>query len=115
MTRIASYRFAFVLFVANAALVIGGSDARAQFGMGFMGMGMRTVPSPQEYLNAQALGNASRATMGPVSRPVYANNPNSYLSRVRDNGFTQHYSVNSRRSPGHGQQPAALVEFHSSR
>ena len=38
--------------------------------------------------------------MGPVSRPVYANNPNAYINRVRDNGFTPHYSVNSRRSPG---------------
>src|SRR5262249_17807837 len=36
-----------------------------------------------------------------VSRPVYANNPNSYLSRVRDNSFTPHYSVSSRRPPGY--------------
>jgi hypothetical protein len=68
--------------------------------MGFGFMPMRMVPSPQEFINQNAMINAQRATMGPVSRPVYADNPNSYLNRVRDNGFTPHYSVNSRRSPG---------------
>jgi hypothetical protein len=90
------------VLVATAAIEIGASDARAQFdmgGFGFMPM-MRMVPSPSETINSHALLSAQRATMGPVSRPVYANNPNSYLSRVRDNGFTPHYSVNSRRSPG---------------
>ena len=91
------------LLLAAAAIEIGASDARAQYGMGGMGMGfmgMRQVPSPQEFLNSHALVNAGRATMGPVSRPVYANNPNSYLSRIRDNGFTPLYRLNSRRSPG---------------
>ena len=89
------------VLVAAAAIEIGASDARAQYGMGGFGfMPMRMVPSPSEFINQNAMVNAQRATMGPVSRPVYANNPNSYLSRVRDNGFTPHYSVDSRRSPG---------------
>jgi hypothetical protein len=91
---------AITLLTAAAAFEFGASEAKAQWGMGMGFMPMRMVPSPQEFINQHALVNAGRATMGPVNRPVYANNPNSYLSRVRDNGFTSHYSVNSRRSPG---------------
>jgi hypothetical protein len=92
---------AVTLLAGAVALQFGASEAHAQYGMGMgMFMPMRMVPSPQEFINQHALVNAGRATMGPVNRPVYANNPNSYLSRVRDNGFTSHYGVNSRRSPG---------------
>jgi hypothetical protein len=88
------------LLVAAAALDTLAKNARAQFDMGMGFMGMRQVPSPMEGINSLALVNAQRATMGPVSRPVYANNPNSYLSRVRDNGFSAHQGVVTRRWPG---------------
>jgi hypothetical protein len=103
MTRNARHRFVFVFPVALVLIGIRATDARAEFDIGGFGMGfmpMRMVPSPGDYINSLSLIQAGRATMGPVSRPVYANNPNSYLSRVRDNGFTPHYSVSSRRSPG---------------
>jgi hypothetical protein len=103
MTSNATHRFIFVLPVALALLGIRASEARAEFDIGGFGGGfmpMRMVPSPSESINQLSLVQAGRATMGPVSRPVYANNPNSYLSRIRDNGFTPHYSVSSRRSPG---------------
>lgn len=99
MTRDTLWRFMLLLFVMTGALGIGARDARAQWGMDFGFMGFNQVPRPGDFINQQALANAGRATMGPVSRPVYANNPNSYLNRVRDNGFTSHYSLNSRRSP----------------
>ena len=106
MTRNSRRRFMSMLLVAWAALAVASSDARAQYGMGGMGfgfgMGMRTVPSPSESINQLSLVQAQRATMGPVSNNVYANNPNSYINRVRDNGFTSHYSLDSRRSPGLG-------------
>jgi hypothetical protein len=95
------HRFVFVLPVAIGLIGISSRGARADiggFGMGFMPM--RMVPSPSDYINSLSLIQAGRATMGPVSRPVYANNPNSYLTRVRDNGFTPHYNISSRRSPG---------------
>jgi hypothetical protein len=103
MTSNARHRFVFMLPAALALIGISAIDARAEFDIGGFGMGfmpMRMVPSPSESINALSLVQAGRATMGPVSRPVYANNPNSYLSRIRDNGFTPHYSVSSRRSPG---------------
>ena len=65
--------------------------------MGRLGMGFRTVPSPTDFLNQHALINAQRAS-GPTSNNVYAGNPNSYVNRVRDNGFTPSYNVQRRRS-----------------
>ncbi len=90
------------LLVAVAALEFGISDARAQYGggMGWGFMGMGGVPSPTQSINQLSLVAAGRPSGPPPSRNVYANNPNSYLNRVRDNGFTPHYSVSSRRPPG---------------
>jgi hypothetical protein len=100
MTRNTRRRCVFTFLLATAALAIFSGDARAQWGMDGGFFGMRTVPSPSESINAQALVQAGRATMGPVSNNVYANNPNAFFNRIRDNGLSSHYSLNSRRSPG---------------
>ena len=103
MTRIFRRRFGLMAVAATASLVVASRDASAQYGMGgmgFMGLGMRTVPSPGDFINQHAHIQAGRATMGPVSNNVYANSPNAYFNRIRDNGFSSHYSLNTRRSPG---------------
>jgi hypothetical protein len=83
--------------LAMAVLTLGASPARAQFGFGFDLF--RTVPSPTQFINDHALVRAGAAQNLP-SRNVYANNSNSYINRLRDNGFSSHYGVESRRSPG---------------
>jgi hypothetical protein len=96
-------RNVFILLGALVVLEIGASQARAQYGMGGMGwgfMGMRMVPSPSESINQHSMIMAGKPSGPPPSNNVYANNPNSYINRVRDNGFTSHYSVGSRRPAG---------------
>jgi len=81
-------------------------SAQAQ-GMG-MGMGWflpwNNVPSPTNFINDWSLQNAARAGR-PPSNNVYANNPNSYVNRLRDNGFVTQYDARG-RSPGR-RRPAA--------
>jgi hypothetical protein len=92
-----SYLLAIV--VATAALELGVSRAHAMdmmFGIG----GFNYVPSPGDFLTQHALLNAGRAR-GPVSNNVYANNPNAFVNRVRDNGFVPHAGIVDRRSPGY--------------
>ncbi len=100
MTGNTRRRCVFTFLIATTALAVSSGDARAQWGMDGGFFGMRTVPSPGEFINAHALVQAGRATMGPVSNNVYANNPNAFFNRIRDNGMSSHYSLNSRRSPG---------------
>ena len=83
--------------IATAALDFGKSQAAAQWGMGF-GL-FSTVPSPTQFINDHALTRAAAGQKLP-SRNVYANNPNSYINRIRDNGFSSHSGIDSRRSPG---------------
>jgi hypothetical protein len=91
---------------AAAALLVLPEQAQAQFGFGggfgggfgYGGFGFRTVPSPVSYLNSKSLIDASRPVNAP-SRDVYANNPNSYINHVRDNGFVDRYSVDRREIP----------------
>jgi hypothetical protein len=84
--------------VATATVEVGKSQATAQWGM--MGFGlMNPAPSPTQFINDHALTRAAAGQRLP-SRNVYANNPNSYLNRIRDNGLSSHNSVGSRRSPG---------------
>jgi hypothetical protein len=113
-----------ILVVAGAVLLVP-ERAQAQFGFGgfgggfgYGGFGFREVPSPQTFINSLALTNAAHPPALP-SRNVYANNSNSYLNRVRDNGFTDRYSVDRReiptyRSPSQSsvvsQQPAAAPQ-----
>jgi hypothetical protein len=91
------------LFVATAVLGIGASQARAQWGMdiGFFG-GFNPVPQPGDFINQHALTRAAAGSKLP-SRNVYANNPNSYINRVRDPNFSfsSHYGSRSRRAPAY--------------
>ncbi len=97
------------LSAAIAALVFGSSLAHAQFdmgmGMGF-GFGFHQVPSPTGYLNQSALAAANRPREGVASRTPYANNPNSYINRLRDPGFVSHYDTRMRRPPSYRPRPA---------
>ena len=88
------------ILVATAALELGASQVRAMgYGYGIMG-GFNYVPSPGAFLNQHALLNAGRAG-APVSNNVYANNPNAFIHRIRDNGFVPHAGIVDRRSPGY--------------
>jgi hypothetical protein len=85
-----------MLFVAMSALGVGPGRAQAQFGFGGggfgFGFGFNNVPQPGTFINSKALIDAGRNTHIP-SRDVYANNPNSYINHIRDNGFVEHYDV----------------------
>lgn len=74
-----------------------------------MGMGLflpwNNVPSPTNFVNDWALQNAARGGRRPPSNNVYANNPNSYVNRIRDNGFVTQYDARG-RSPGR-RRPAS--------
>jgi hypothetical protein len=86
------------LVLAMAVVELGKSPAHAIFEMGF-GLFGPQVPSPTQFINDHALVRAGAAQRLP-SRNVYANNANSFHNRLRDNGLSSHYSVDSRRSPG---------------
>jgi hypothetical protein len=80
-----------------ASVDFGTNRARADFGYGF-GFGAFNYTTNQgDFLNQRALSGQRAAR--PPSNSVYADNPNSYLNRVRDNGFIPHYSPLSRWSP----------------
>lgn len=88
------------ILVATAALELGASQVHAMgYGFGILG-GFNYVPSPGDFLNQHALLNAGRAG-APVSNNVYANNPNAFINRIRDNGFVPHAGIVDRRSPGY--------------
>jgi hypothetical protein len=91
----------FVMLVAAALFGIGSRPARAQYGMGmgFFG-GFGQVPSPSQFINDHALVRAGAGRREPA-RNVYSNNSNSYINRIRDNGFSSHSSARSHRSPGY--------------
>jgi hypothetical protein len=103
MTSRAEPRRLFVTaFVAMASFGCLSERAAAQwgFGMGFGAWGgFHPVPSPQIYLNEKSLVDASRDTHIPTGRP-YANDPNSYINHIRDNGFVEKYNVD-RREPAY--------------
>jgi hypothetical protein len=90
------------LFVAGAVVGFAPGHAQAQWGMGGFGYGwggFSEVPKPESFLNQKALIDAQRDTHIP-SRDVYANNPNSYINHIRDNGFVERYDV-ARRDPSY--------------
>jgi hypothetical protein len=98
MTAGKQLRFYSLIFVvATTAIEIGKGEAWA-IGFGFELF--RQVPSPQQFINDHALVRAAAGQKLP-SRNVYANNSNSYINRIRDNGMTSHYGVESRGSPGY--------------
>jgi hypothetical protein len=98
------------LLVAAMVLGFGPGRAEAQFGLGG-GMGgfgggfgwgfggFSQVPKPESFLYNKAISDSQRDTHIP-SRDVYANNPNSYINHVRDNGFVDRYDV-ERRDPAY--------------
>ena len=107
-----------VLSIGAVTLVMAPRPAQAQFdgGMGFFGF--HQVPSPTNYLNSAALTAAARGQTGVPTRTPYANNPNSFINRLRDPGFVSHYDTRGRRaafiptaidSRGGDAQPAAIT------
>jgi hypothetical protein len=84
-------------FLGAALLGLGSSQAQGFYGYGFGLGGFNYVPSPTDIVNAHSLSGARAAR--PPSNNVYAGNPNSYLNRVRDNGFVPSYDVTRRVPP----------------
>jgi hypothetical protein len=103
-----------ILAVGAVVLLVPGR-AHAQwggFGGGFGGYGwglFRPVPLPETEINSLALVRAGHPPALP-SRDVYAGNPNSYLNHVRDNGFTDRYSVDRREMPSYRRAPVAVSQ-----
>ena len=62
------------------------------------GIQLRAVPG--RFPQSASLLNAGCAGT-PVSNNVYANNPNAFIHRIRDNGFVPHAGIVDRRSPGY--------------
>jgi hypothetical protein len=108
-------------FVACGAIGAQPTPAQAQWGGGFGGFGgggfgwgwgfggFSQVPKPESYLYQKSLVDAGRAVPTP-SRDAYANNPNSYINHVRDNGLVEHYRY-STREPSHyrtGARPRTI-------
>jgi len=88
----------FPLVVAVGFIQVGASLARADFGWGFGIGSFNYVAQPSDVVNQHAMIRAANAPGGPVSRPVYGNNSNAYINRVRDPGFTGSYGIETRRS-----------------
>ncbi len=91
-----------VIALGFIAVVAAPTPTQAQWGMGMGGWGwgfggFSQVPKPESYLYQKSLVDAGRAIPTP-SRDVYANNPNSYINHLRDNGFVEQYSA-ARREP----------------
>ena len=66
-------------------------------GFGWAWVGFSQVEKPDTFIYSKALVDAQRNTHIP-SRDVYANNPNSYINHIRDNGFVDRYDVDRQRS-----------------
>jgi hypothetical protein len=98
MNRNPTRRAALVALVLAVALVGPASNQVWGYWGGFGIGGFNYVPSPGDFLNAHALSNAARAGR-PPSNNVYAGNPNSYLNRIRDNGFVPSYDITRRVPP----------------
>ena len=101
------------VLVAAAALLLVPQRANAQFGFGGFGGGgfgygfglFRPVPLPETYINQKALVDGGRGSQFPASREIYANNPNSYINHVRDNGFVDRYAADRGVEPQYRYQP----------
>ncbi len=88
--------------VVATALIVLPERAQAQGGFGggwgYGGFGFAPVPLPDTYLYSKSLIEAARPVHAP-SRDVNANNPNSFINHLRDNGFVDRYSVDRREIP----------------
>jgi hypothetical protein len=82
-----------------AGAIGGGMGMGMGWGWGFGGM----VPSPSQFINDHALVRAGRPQNLP-SRTPYANNPNSYINNLRDNGLVSHVDARRRDAPTYRPQ-----------
>src|SRR5579871_3606618 len=82
--------------VAPAAFGPGRAEAQYGFGSGF-GFYWSPPSMPEPTLNAWALQNGAKATMGPVQNNVYAGNPNAYINHLHDEGFIDNYDDGNHR------------------
>jgi hypothetical protein len=97
-----------VVLLFGAILLGPGSErafAQYGFGYGIMG-GFNYVPSPTDFINSHALIQAGRGQQPRASFQPYANNPNSFHNRLRDNGYVPTYEVQRRRPTASRSQPA---------
>ena len=62
--------------------------------MGRMGR-LQIGPQPESFMNSLALVAAGRPSTAPTMHP-YANDGNSYINHLRDNGFVERYNVDRR-------------------
>jgi hypothetical protein len=92
-------RIVVVVIVVGAVFGLEPGRAEAQFGtdtcfggFGFVLGGFSQVPKPETFLYQRALVDAGRDTRI-FSRVVYANNPNSYINHIRDDGSLGGYGV----------------------
>jgi hypothetical protein len=99
--------------IAMTVTVMGSNPARAQWGVGYgLGWGfpgMYQAPSPTNLLNQHALTRAAAGRAPRPSHSPYRNNPNSYINRVRDNGFVPHSDVRSRQPPAYQPRPTTSL------
>jgi hypothetical protein len=88
-----------LLAILAGAVVLGSGPgpARAQWGFGPGLIPFNPAPSPTDFLNQHAAINAARGQQAPASFRPYANNPNSFHNRLRDNSFVPSYDVRRRR------------------
>jgi hypothetical protein len=68
----------------------------------FMLGNFRTVPSPTDFLNQQAITAAARGMQGPTQHRAYRPGSNSFQSRSRDPGFVSTGEPSRRRFPNTG-------------
>src|SRR4051794_12244477 len=98
-----------MLVLLFGTIVIGPGSGRAfaqyGFGYGMMG-GFNYVPSPTDFINSHSLIQAGRGQQPRASFQPYANNPNSFHNRLRDNGFVPSYEVRRRQPTASRSQPA---------
>lgn len=99
-----------ILLGAICLLGPGSGTAMAQFGFGYGVMGgFNYVPSPTDFVNSHALIQAGRGQQPRASFQPYANSPNSFHNRLRDNGYVPSYEVRRRRpSTTRSQPPRSL-------
>jgi hypothetical protein len=85
------------MFLVGAVVLGLGSNVAWAYGFGF---GVANwVPNPGDFVNQHAASRFGRAAR-PASNDVYGGNPNSYLNRIRDNGFVPSYDPRRRTRTG---------------
>jgi hypothetical protein len=85
------------VFVAGTLVLVGTSNVRADWGMGF-GMAFGGVAQPSGVVNQHAMIRAMNAPGGPTQNHVYAGNPNAYINKIRDDRMTENFGIRTRRS-----------------